>query len=81
MSYDSALDKMYLETLESRRTKLCSNFATKAAKDPKHKHWFVPDKQSGADTRSAKLKYKTPLYRLTRYRKSPIPYLTDLLNT
>ena len=34
-----------------------------------------------AQTRSEKLKYKQPLWRLSRLKNSPIPYLTRLLNT
>ena len=80
-SYSSAMELAKLETLESRRTKLCLSFATKAAKHPKHKHWFVESDPSAPGTRSLKLKYKAPLYRLARFQNSPIPYLTNLLNT
>ena len=70
-----------LESLEQRRTKLCTTFAVKAVKHPKHKRWFVETDPDAPDTRSNKTKYKTPLFRLGRFRKSPIPYLTDLLNS
>ena len=79
-NYETARKVMDLETLESRRNSLCTRFAAKAAKDPKHKHWFVPEDQTGVNTRSEKFKYKTPLCRLKRYQTSPIPYLTSLLN-
>ena len=78
--YQNALDKVGLETLEERRLKLCQNFAKKAAKDPKQKNWFVEYKQNGVETRSIKKQYETPLHRLDRFAKSPIPYLTGLLN-
>ena len=80
-SYQSALEKTSIETLESRRTKLCLNFAKKAAKHDKHNHWFVPTDPAAPGTRSVKMTYKTPLCRLNRFEKSPIPYLTNLLNT
>ena len=38
--YTSALDRASLETLESRREKLCLNFAVKTSRHPKHKHCF-----------------------------------------
>ena len=62
--------------------KLCGNFARKAVKDPKHKHWFEEYKQCGAKTRSEKTQYEyiTPLYRLEIFHKSPVPYLTEILN-
>ena len=78
--YADALDKVGLDTLEDTRLKLCQNFAKKAVKDPKHSNWFVEYKQTGVETRSTKKKYVTPLHRLDRYSKSPIPYLTGLLN-
>ena len=79
-SYESALERAELESLEARRTKLCLSFAKKAAKHPKHKHWFAPSDSSAPDTRSEKFTFKKPLCRLTRLKKSPIPYLTGLLN-
>ena len=79
--YTSALEKIGLETLEQRRYKLCENFVKKAIKDPKHKQWFDEYNQVGAKTRSDKTQYITPLYRLERYQRSPIPYLTDILNS
>ena len=79
--YTSALEKIGLETLEQRRYKLCENFVKKAIKDPKHKQWFDEYNQVGAKTRSDKTPYITPLYRLERYHRSPIPYLTDILNS
>ena len=80
-SYENALDKTELDTLELKRKRLSTNFAVKASKHPKHKHWFEEVSQVGVTTRSDKPKYKPPLYRLVRYQKSPIPYLTSLLNS
>ena len=78
-NYESALERCNLATLESRRTKLCTTFAHKSAKHPKHKHWFEPNLDVPA-TRSCKPQYRLPLARLGRYNNSPIPYLTRLLN-
>ena len=39
--YKDALNSLNVETLEERREKLCLNFAKKAAKSEKWKHWFV----------------------------------------
>ena len=80
-SYQNALNLSNLETLESRRITLCRRFATKAAKHPKHQHWFQVTDSNAPNTRSEKLKYKLPLCRLSRFQKSPIPYLTSLLNS
>lgn len=80
-SYESALKTANLESLEERRTQLCLKFAIKASKHPKHQNWFVGNTPSGADTRSEKVHFRPPLCRLKRYVKSPIPYLTNLLNS
>ena len=79
VDYNTALDRLELETLENRRTKLCKNFAVKAANHPKHQAWFKVNDPVG--TRSEKSKFKVPLGRLGRYKNSPIPYLTSLLNS
>ena len=60
--------------------KLCKKFAVKASRHPNHRKWFVETKP-GRNTRSIKVPYKPPLCRLTRTKKGPIPYLTNLLNS
>ena len=80
LSYENALKISKLETLEYRRENLCLTFAKKAAKHPKHCHWFVETDPDAPDTRSIKQKYQEPLCRLNRFKTSPIPYLTSLLN-
>ena len=69
-----------METLADRRTNLCKSFALKASKHPRHGAWFKPNEVKGVDTRSIKTKYATPITRLSRFKNSPIPYLTSLLN-
>ena len=78
--YKNALFESNLEMLSTRRTKLCKSFALKTSKHPKHHHWFAKT-EPGPLTRSKKPAFKPPLCRLTRLKKSPIPYLTSLLNT
>ena len=77
--YESALDESNLEMLSTRRTRLCKSFALKTLKHAKHHHWFVKT-ELGPNTRSVKPALKPPLCRLARFKKSPIPYLTRLLN-
>ena len=79
-SYENALETSGLEPLQSRRTRLCYTFAKKALKNSKHSHWFQQYENSGPQTRSIKPKLKEPLFKLRRYEKSPIPYLTRLIN-
>ena len=67
-----------LETLETRRAKLCLKFAKKAENNGKHCKWFR--KRQNTSTRHQNSKYWDVLARTERLKKSPIPYLTDLLN-
>ena len=86
-NYDNALKALKSETLSERRIKLCLNFAKKSETNHKFKNWFVPDvavPQPLPHTRSDKtiiqLKYKPVTVRTDRYRDSPLPYMTTLLN-
>ena len=67
-----------LESLEDRRNELYTKLAKKAEKDEKHKHWFKPKPK--VNTRQPDLKYWPPVARTDRLLKSPISYLTRLLN-
>ena len=77
-NYRNALEMTDLETLETRRAKLCLKFAKKAEKNDKHSKWFRKRQQTA--TRQHNSKYWNVLARTERLKKSPIPYLTDLLN-
>ena len=79
VSYKSALKYTGMESLESRREKLCLKFAKKAEKHPKHKAWFKPCNKT-ANTRQEKTRYCPVVANKGRYKKSPISYLTSLLN-
>ena len=78
-SYASACEMSNLPTLEERRIKLCVNFAMKALKNTKHSKWFK------VNTSTRKTRQKRPMLyqvvsRTTRFERSPISYLTKLLN-
>ena len=77
-SYQNALKKVSLEDLESRRDKLCTKFAKKSDKHEKHKNWFKP--KPNIYTRQKQDKYCKIVARTGRLKKSPISYMTDLLN-
>ena len=79
LSYRSALKHTGMDTLDSRRDKLCRKFAKKAEKNPKHKKWFKPSHKP-ANTRQKVPKYCPVVANKGRYEKSPISYLTNLLN-
>ena len=80
LSYRNALKSVNLDSLENRRSKLCLKFAKKAAKHPKHKQWFKV-KTVQKNTRQRKTKYCKVIANKGRYKKSPIGYLTSLLNS
>ena len=77
-SYEDALEYLNLENLELRRVRLCLNFALKAESHPKFSKWFIR-RENLYNTRS-KLKYKQVLANHARYSRSPLGYLTKLLN-
>ena len=80
--YENAFNVLEISKLSERRKVLCFNFAKKAIKNDKYQHWFALNDQNqlGAQTRSVKTGLKTVETRTNRYRKSAIPYLTNLLN-
>ena len=79
VNYDNALSLAGLKYLSVRRNQLCLNFAKKAYKNPKYSHWFC-ENTDVLNTRRMKDRLKPVKYRTDRFRKSPISYLTQLLN-
>ena len=80
LSYKNALKNMDLVTLSERRYNLSLKFAKKAVKHDKFSNWFTPSSRPAINTRSIKPAFKPVQARLARYLKSPISYLTKLLN-
>ena len=86
-SYDNALALLERETLEARRIKLCKKFARKTLKNPRYANWFYPaNKESSPNIKTRGHKRTTfnlkPVHaRTDRFEKSPIPYMTMLLNS
>ena len=82
-SYEGALDRLERIKLSDRRYDLCLNFAKKANKSKKFTSWFSPQPNLPAfDTRSEKPdnSFKPVKTRTDRYERSPLPYLTEMLN-
>ena len=80
--YEGALAVLQLEPLSTRRKDLCTRFANKCFKNDKFKSWFVERNQNDENvkTRSEKTRLLPVQTRTKRYEKSPLPYLTNLLN-
>jgi hypothetical protein len=81
--YKNALKYLQIKSLEERRKDLCLNFAKKSAKSDKYQHWFKKADVPPVNTRSHKPinTFKPVPTRTDRFRDSPIPYLTSLLNS
>ena len=82
-SYEQARNLLNVDKLSIRRSNLCLKFAKKAEKHAKFSKWFCPDKRlPDVNTRNnkIKLKYKPVPFKKVRYKKSPIPYITQILN-
>jgi hypothetical protein len=86
-SYMNSLQELGCQTLKERRGEICLKFAKKALKHPKYKNWFSPSEAENnkckPNTRAPEqepTKFKPVPCRTDRYRDSPIPYLTNILN-
>ena len=84
-SYKSALKILNMETLEIRREYISLDFARKALKSEKFKQWFAMEERTEPNIRTRGYRQKPELKPVTskrmRYKNSPIPYLTELLNS
>ena len=78
-SYENALKSLVMKSLSERREDLCLTFAIKSKKNDKYSNWFC-DNDDTLNTRSAKPNLKPVQTRLRRFEKTPLPYLTKLLN-
>ena len=81
-SYDHALKLMKRSSLASRRSDLNLKFAKKSLKSDKYQHWFVLNNPTIIkDKTRSKETYLLPVQARTgSFAKSPIAYLTRLLN-
>ena len=80
IDYKNALLACGLERLDERRMKLIISFAKKTAKNPKFAHWFLQNKESDRKHRVPQTQYKTVHTRTKKFKRSSIPFMTDLLN-
>ena len=79
-TYQNALITLDLDSLEQRRNTLALKFALKSEKHDKFKAWFKPASKS-VNTRSKPLKYCEVKANHSRFFKSPLGFLTRMLNT
>ena len=79
ISYKEAYEELDIKTLAVRRKELSIKFAKKASKHPINQTWFIKN-PTETTTRTKKPTFKPACTRTYRFRKSAIPYLTNLLN-
>ena len=80
ISYEQALEKLNLETLEQRRENLCLKFAKKCLKNSHASDMFeLKDDKHLMELRKNK-KYKVNHANTERYKQSAVPYMQRLLN-
>ena len=81
-SYKGALKQLCRTTLAARRSDLCLRFANKSLKNEKYQNWFCENNpnQQQSKTRSIKPDFVPVEARTKTFGKSPLAYLTSLLN-
>jgi hypothetical protein len=78
-SYDVACQNFNVDTLSSRRTTLCTNFAVKLYKSQRSDQFFNPPDNT-LNTRNEKQLVKENICRTTRCYNAPHNYLARLVN-
>ena len=78
-SYTHAMKTLSIEPLFNRRQKICKTFTRKCFKNSKFNKWFK------TNTKTTITRFEQPRLckvhcRLSRFEKSPISYMTELLN-
>ena len=80
-SYENALIKLNLESLEKRRTEVCLNFAKNCVKN-EVMHELFPENKTKHDMETRhQEKYEVFYANKERMRKSSIIYMQNLLNS
>ena len=79
LTYQDALEKLSLTTLNERRVVLTNKFAIKTARNVKHNDIFIK-KQSNCITTRNMFVLEEPYCRTERYFRSAIPYMARTLN-
>ena len=87
-NYEAAVNHLGSEKLSVRRSDLCLSFALKCEKSQKYNNWFalseineIPAHNTRSDKTNKLTKYKPVPTRTDRFMDSPLPFLTNALNT
>lgn len=79
VNYDSACSLMKTKSLQLRRKDLSLHFALSCLKSEQNKHLFKQRKTICYSLRNIQ-SFEMPFCHSERYKSSPLPYLTSLLN-
>ena len=79
-NYKSGLKLLNLEKLTKRREGLCLKFAKNCLKNDKVKSFFPRAKNKHKMKKRKQKKFKVNQIKTERYKRSAIPYMTNLLN-
>ena len=80
-SYKEACNRVGIEDLVSRRTRLCLNLAKKCLSNPKIKHFFPQNKKRNIMITRNHDKFVADKAHTERLKKPAIPYMQKLLNS
>lgn len=82
ISYRKSLKILGLKSLKSRHSEICEKFARKSVNNPKFRTWYsINEVESKAyNTRSKQPFLKPVTTRTVKFKRSPLPFLTSLLN-
>ena len=69
-----------IENLDRRRERLCLSFAKKSIQNEKASKLFPRNQSKHSMKKRRTKKFKPRITKTTRYQKSAIPYLINLLN-
>ena len=79
--YAQACAMLGLKPLSVRRLELCERFAANTASSKsRHNDLFQLENNGAYETRSANSNYREHICHKSRFYKSPLPYLTRILN-
>ena len=80
-TYHDALSILQLDSLQSRRNKLCHQFAEKASASVRFSRWFPASVNNSSMQLRQRARFGMFHCNTNRFQNSPLPYLTKLLNS
>ena len=79
-TYSDALEVLNLQSLVDRRIHICKEFAIKASSSERFSRWFPCSEFRSSMQLRKRAQFKPYRCKTDRFKNSPLPYLTSLLN-